>query len=419
MALKKLKVRFDGNNKKLKHIENKLLSYYYFRRSLHQRKQGRLKAASLDMDLALAASPGDIEIQKSRAHLYVESNQLSDAKQLIETFITKLQGNDRRNFNLIFANLLIKQEMLFQAVQVLRNHQLEFPNHIAALVELARLYLKLEHYENAADTYKLLINLEPSKRFHEGLRKAKHGIEVSLKTVHSYSASFKIRIEDKHFEKHYPLIFEELENCAGKLNRVFGYEPRGLVRILFLNNKDFQKWDHLSNYVQGISDGESWEIRIPINRVQNFENKNILINTLHHEYSHHLVRLITRGKGHIPMWFHEGLARFLEPYRDRIYEKKILQNLVHQNLLFRPDNVPVRFGMHSKSHEAYVQSVSIVDFLNKIECLNYLIASLSEFTEGAKFSDKLLETCVLDESKLLNQWKNWITKQIIEENSEH
>ncbi len=419
LALKKLKDQRDHNYQKHSDNHNKLISYYYFRRSIFHRKQGKLKAASYDMDLALAATPGDIEIQKARAYLYVESNQVSNAYQLIETFITKLQGHDRKNFNLLLAKSLIKQERLFQAMQLLKNHQLEFPNDIAAMIELARLHLKLENYESAADIYKLLINLKPSKEFDEGLRKAQHGVEVNLRTVHSYSASFKIRIEDKHFEKYYPLIFEELENCASRLNRVFGYEPRGLVTILFLNRLDFAKWNHLSNYVQGISDGESWQIRIPINRVQNFENKNALINTLYHEYSHHLVRLITRGRGKIPMWFHEGLARFLEPYRDHVLEKRILRSLIHKNKLFESEKIPVHFGMNSESYEAYLQSGSIVGFLDKIKCLDNLIAGLSEFTEGTNFSDKLVETCALTESEMVAQWKNWITNNVMREISEY
>ena len=169
------------------------------------------------------------------------------------------------------------------------------------------------------------------------MRKAKHGLEVSKRTVHSYSASFKIRIEGEHFEKHYPVIFEELENCSSKLNRIFSYEPRGLVNILFLNNVDFKKWNHLSNYVQGLSDGNSWQIRIPINRIQNFENKTLLINTIHHEYTHHLVRLITKRRGEIPTWFQEGLAKFFEPNRDYNNERTLLRKLINENLLFKAD----------------------------------------------------------------------------------
>ena len=63
--------------------------------------------------------------------------------------------------------------------------------------------------------------------------------------------------------------------------------------------------------------------------------------------------------------------------------------------------------MHSKSYEAYIQSVSMIDFLESCSCLSNLIMSLSEFTEGTKFSDKLLEQCVMNEYQLTKQWKNW------------
>ncbi|MEE2923372.1 MAG: hypothetical protein VX619_01215 [bacterium] len=420
-ARKKLEDYLKTTSEGFRNNQNadKLFSYYYFHLSLHEWRRGNLKIASLNMDRALSKAPENIEIQKARAQLYIESNQLSDAQQIIESFITKLNPSDRRNFNFKLATLMIKKEMLYEALQILRNHQLNFPKHLAALIELANLYLKLEQYQYAIDTFTILINLEPSEQFYEGLRKAKHGLEVSLRTVHSYSASFKIRIEGEHFENYYPIIFEELENCSSELNAIFGYEPRGLVHILFLNNIDFQKWNHLSNYVRGLSDGASWQIRIPINRVQNFKDKNLLINTLYHEYSHHLVRLITKGRGEIPIWFHEGLAKFLEPNRDHDKEAQVLRKLLEINQLFKPGQIPNSFGMHSKSYEAYIQSVSIVDYLNKVKCLDDLIASLSEFTEGTKFSDKLIEKCIMNEDQLIDQWTKSIQKEITEKNSEY
>ena len=120
------------------------------------------------MDRALSKAPENIEIQKARAQLYIESNQLSDAQQIIESFITKLNPSDRRNFNFKLATLMIKKEMLYEALQILRNHQLNFPKHLAALIELANLYLKLEQYQYAIDTFIILINLEPSEQFYEG-----------------------------------------------------------------------------------------------------------------------------------------------------------------------------------------------------------------------------------------------------------
>ena len=418
-ALKKLESYFKTNTVESRNNSDIFFSYYYFQRSIYEWNRGNLKIAALNMDLALSKTPENISIQKARAQLYLESNQLSEAHQLIETFINKLNTKDRRNFNLKLAILLIKKEMLFEALQILRNHQLEFPKHLEALEELASLYLKLEQYQEAADTYKILVNLQSSKSFHEGLRKAKHGLEISRRTVNSYSASFKIRIEGDHFENYYPIIFEELENCSSKLNRFFGYEPRGLVHILFLNKVDFQKWNHLNNYVKGLSDGNSWQIRIPITGVQNFANKDILINTLHHEYSHHLVRLITRGQGEVPVWFHEGLAKFLEPNRDHDEENKIIRKLLKTNQLFKSGQIPSSFGMHSRSYEAYIQSVSIIDYLSRIKCLNHLIASLSEFTEGIKFSDKLIEKCTMNEYQLIDQWTKWIQEENTENNSEH
>ena len=418
-AFRILEDHLESNNKESKENSNKLFSYYYFHRSLYEWKSGNLKIASINMDLALQNRPENIDLQKARAQLYLDSNQLDEAKQLIETFISKVNVNDRRNFNLKLARLLIKKEMLFEAVQTLQNHQIEFPKHLQALEELASLYMKLEQYQEAADIYKNLIDLNSSTKFREGLRKAKHGLEVSQRTVHSYSASFKIRIEGEHFEKHYPVIFEELENCSSKLNRIFSYEPRGLVNILFLNNVDFKKWNHLSNYVQGLSDGNSWQIRIPINRIQNFENKTLLINTIHHEYTHHLVRLITKGKGEIPTWFQEGLAKFFEPNRDYNNERALLRKLINKNLLFKAGQIPSYFGMHSKSYEAYIQSVSMIDFLESRRCLSHLIMSLSEFTEGTKFSDKLLEQCVMNEYQLTNQWKKWVYKKVMEKDSEY
>ena len=113
-ALRILEDHLESNNKESKENSNKLFSYYYFHRSLYEWKSGNLKIASINMDLALQNRPENIDLQKARAQLYIDSNQLDEAKQLIETFISKLNVNDRRNFNLKLARLLIKKEMLLK-----------------------------------------------------------------------------------------------------------------------------------------------------------------------------------------------------------------------------------------------------------------------------------------------------------------
>ena len=100
-------------------------------------------------------------------------------------------------------------------------------------------------------------------------------------------------------------------------------------------------------------------------------------------------------------------------------ERTLLRKLINENLLLQSRTNTNSFGMHSKSYEAYIQSVSIVDFLNKVKCLDDLIMSLSEFTEGTKFSDKLLEQCIMNEYQLTKQWKNWVYKKVMEKNSEY
>ena len=61
----------------------------------------------------------------------------------------------------------------------------------------------------------------------------------------------------------------------------------------------------------------------------------------------------------------------------------------------------------------------VIDYLSRVKCLNHLIAGLSEFTEGIKFSDKLIEKCIMNEYQLIDQWTKWIQEKITENNSEH
>lgn len=389
---------------------NKFFAFYHFKKSIFERDQGLLSEASESLDSALRYEPENLELQKLRAQLFIESNHLESARQLIQIFIDKLDQIDKQYFTLQLANILIKQEKLLEASQTLENLRIESPHYIPGLLELARLYMKLEEYSIAAELYLLLIQLEDKEQYREGLRRAQHGQQTKTKTIQSYSASFDIRIHGNQFDKYYPTIFRELENCAMDLNNYFGFQPRNPVRILFLNSVDFQHWDHTTNFVQGVSDGETWEIRIALNQVQNFDNLKILRNTLYHEYSHHLVRLISRAKGQIPLWFHEGLARHLEPQRDQKSANKLLHHLKKEDQLFK-NEIPVSFGMHARSHEAYTQAASLIDYLKHIRCLPHLISGLSKFTESKLFSDNLKESCGLDERQLVTYWKAWITTE--------
>lgn len=390
----------------------KFYAYYYFKKSVFQKNENLLQQASLSLDNALKFQPTDIELLKYRAELYIASNQLELARQCIELFLLKLNQTERKYFSFQLFTLLVKQEKLTQALHTIRNLRLEYPSDISILYELAKLHMKLEHYEEAVEVYSALIQIEDNKQFKEGLRRAKLGKNRQSTTIKSFSASFDIRIHGEEFDTYYPTIFKELENCATDLNNYFGFQPKNSVRIAFLRNDHFKKWNHSSSFVQGVSDGESWEIRISLNQVQNFENIQILRNTIYHEYTHHLVRLISAGAGDIPLWFHEGLARHLEPQVDKQNQRNLLKQLAMKNQLFEEGMIPQNFGMHSKSYEAYTQSASLVEYLESIECLPYLISGLATFTEERLFSDNLKDSCGMDEKQLVRQWKNWISRRL-------
>lgn len=390
----------------------KLYAYYYFKKSVFEKSRNLLEQSSSSLDNALKFQPENLELLKFRAELHIASNQLEAARQCIELFLFKLNQVDRKYFSFQLFILLIKQEKLNQALQTIINLNLEYPSDTAILYELAKLRMKLEHYEDAAEAYSSLIHIDDKKQFREGLRRAKLGLNRQKRTIKSFSASFDIRIHGKEFDAYYPTIFKELEDCAIHLNNYFGFQPKNAVRIAFLQNDYFKKWNHSNNFVQGVSDGESWEIRISLNQVHNFENLQMLRNTIYHEYSHHIVRLITAGAGEIPLWFHEGLAKYLEPQVNKQNDRNLLKQLAMKNQLFEEGKIPQAFGMHSKSYEAYAQSASMVEYLQSIECLPYLISGLATFSEGRLFTDNLKDSCGLDEEQLVRQWKEWIRLQL-------
>ncbi|SMF55049.1 peptidase MA family metallohydrolase [Pseudobacteriovorax antillogorgiicola] len=84
--------------------------------------------------------------------------------------------------------------------------------------------------------------------------------------------------------------------------------PRSLIEVYLYPIDGFQKIHHGPSWAQGLFDGR---IRIPIPKVMSDRNQDLLSRTFRHEISHALLAEQNRS-AHLPTWFQEGLAQYLE-----------------------------------------------------------------------------------------------------------
>jgi len=130
------------------------------------------------------------------------------------------------------------------------------------------------------------------------------------------TSHFSIKYEGREKIEAGRIVLRILEDVYGEVGRALSYYPDQEIAVILYTNQQFQEVTDAPGWSGGIYDGK---IRIPIGGIE--QETPGLRRLLNHEYTHAVVRAITRR---VPTWLNEGLAQHFEgreigsPQRDML-----------------------------------------------------------------------------------------------------
>ena len=167
---------------------------------------------------------------------------------------------------------------------------------------LGKVFYDTEDVRGAVELWELALQKDPeNKTLQELLAKAKRELSVdagmgkgqSSRFILSYDSGIKSDAADK--------VLDVLEDAYNRVGRDFGTYPESRVPVILYTGKDYREITGSPGWSGGQYDGK---IRLPVGGMT--EVTPVVRSVLFHEYTHVVVRELTRGN--CPVWLNEGLA---------------------------------------------------------------------------------------------------------------
>lgn len=325
-------------------------------------------------------------LKTSLARLYLESGRFQDSLMLLEEVVDQFDPSEQKDVLLLIARARSGLEDELGAWRDLQNLAYLYPGDELIVRERLNQALKMNKLAQARELLRQLQEISPSRDLRD-LQNRLNNRETRVGDyVETYSSSFHLKVPSGSYEDLMTELLPIMEEEANRLNDFFGLTPKGLVRVLLLESSDYQSEHHqsLPKLTLGVSDSQFQEIRIPLSK---FRSPSLSLplfrRVIAHEYVHHVLRILAGPYLRIPVWFHEGLAQFLE-------SKTVDQTVLMKKLRPLPTAIPDisrQAVFRTRPQAAYAYALMCVYNLQQIGKLNELLRGISQFKSLGNFDD--------------------------------
>ena len=215
---------------------------------------------------------------------------------------------------------------------------------------------------------------------------------------------------------------EALEKAYVRLGEIFGYHPQEPVRV--------EIYPQAGNLAD-VSPLKESEIRTSgtialckYNRLMIVSPRALVygyrwLDTLAHEYIHFL--LTRRSGNRVPLWLHEGLAKFFEklwradatPRMDPMLQHLLAEGIRRKKLISL-DRIHPSIGKLPSQDDAalaFAEVYSLVDYLVRREGRDGLSRLVQSLSEGQSLDDALEMVYDLTFRKVRRGWRRWLKKR--------
>ncbi len=255
----------------------------------------------------------------------------------------------------------------------------------------------------------------------------------AMVAAHKVTKDFK-EVQSPHFTIAYPpgpdrvlvpYAIQALEKAYKELGDLYGYRPPTRVRIEIL--KTAMNLADMSPLTEGDIVRTGTIALCKYNRVMITSPRALYrgyrwLDTLVHEYTHLVINRVVDG---IPIWMHEGLARFsetlwrkdqpegLSPYSETLLARAVKKNKLITFKQMHPSMA--KLPSQEDAALAYAQVFTLIKFFVKNNGRSSIARVLQEIHQGKKVPEAFSKIVRMPFDQYLEVWKYDLSKQKLKE----
>lgn len=269
---------------------------------------------------------------------------------------------------------------------------------------LGRLHYEVGETDEALLYWEKAAALAPSDPFFGGLlERMRREQAVETRMERGHSSRFVVSYDSEEVKTGIALeVLDVLETAYNSVGTDLGHFPEARVPVILYTKRDYREVTRSPDWSGGLYDGK---IRLPIGGLAEIAPE--LRATLRHEYTHAVVRELTRGN--CPVWLNEGIAE-LQGRQELNTPLKELARAVRtgEYLPFRK----LEMGFASLGTRevllAYEQSYALVNFMVSSYGWHRVKGILTNLGEGLTVGEAIssaLSDLSMDYDGVVGEWQ--------------
>ncbi|PKL48061.1 MAG: hypothetical protein CVV42_11305 [Candidatus Riflebacteria bacterium HGW-Riflebacteria-2] len=275
-------------------------------------QQKKFDEAIRHFEAAKAQKPEEISIRLNLLSVLVNLKN-ANAVEREAREITCLRPKDVET-GLKIAAALQKTENRSTAVLTLQDLASRVPDHAELHATIGRLLYSSGQLDDSAYHLKRSLELNPGdEEVKNLLKQLDRETSVEESTANYTGLHFNLTCPDSFSDAWANEVLELLEEAYEQVGQQLDFYPNQRSQVIIMQTEAFRKVHDLPEWAGGLYDGK---IRLPV-PARNTRPAAIK-GAIMHEYTHHVVYLITSGN--CPIWFNEGLAQIFENNHEKLDE---------------------------------------------------------------------------------------------------
>jgi tetratricopeptide (TPR) repeat protein len=274
------------------------------------------------------------------------------------------------------------------------------PRASTAYQFLGELYYRKDDLETAVSYWGKAVELNPSA---SDLRARLERIRKEHKAEKDFSrevtSHFLTKYEGREKIEAGRIVLRILEDAYSEVGRSLSYYPDQEIQVILYSGEQFKEVTDAPGWSGGLFDGK---IRLPIGGIE--KETPGLRSLLLHEYTHSVVRTITRR---CPTWLNEGLAQYFEGRQIDSRQQEILKQLLQAGKFPSLTNLEGSFmGLgSSQAQSAYLLSLSSVRYMIDTFGMYRVKGVLEELAKGSDTGKAISSGIMISYEEFERGWR--------------
>jgi hypothetical protein len=330
-----------------------------------------------------------------------EQMKAGDYRAACDSFEQAIESNDSApdghlGLGIAYFNL---RDDRYAERELLKTLELD-PKASTAYQFLGELYYRKDDLETAVSYWEKAVALNPSAT---GLRERLERVRKEHKAEKDFNrevtSHFLTKYEGREKIEAGRIVLRILEDAYSELGRSLSCYPDQEIQVILYSGQQFKVVTDAPGWSGGIFDGK---IRLPIGGIE--KETPGLRSLLFHEYTHAVVRSITRR---CPTWLNEGLAQYFEGRQIDAQQQVELKRLVQAGKLPSLTNLEGSFlGLgSSQARSAYLLSLSSVRYMIDAFGMYRVKGVLDELGRGADIGKAIGSEITISYEEFERGWK--------------